>query len=259
MSNVIELKQFNGMTVTPNDDAIMYDVMFGENGLISGCDVTYLGSNQIQIAAGRGIIKGRQWVSQQTTINVTLAESGELNGRIYIHMNLADTESPIKIMHETAETLSDLTQDENCNTTNGIYEIELATYTASVLTVSNLKKTATEVGGLYRKMVVDDRDSAIAVTENGIPVGCKAFAELANDTGTWIGSTTVESGSTSAVIENAAITANSLVDVYYAEASKETVASAGVTYSLAAGSLTLTFGSALGAAVTISNIKVVNV
>ena len=145
----------------------------------------------------------------------------------------------------------------------GVYEMEDVTeysqqgssYGASQ--VNNLNHTVN--GKIDTSTIVDSADDAAAVTKAGVPVGCKAFAELANDTGTWIGSTTVGSGSTSAVIENAAITANSLIDVYYAESSKETVASAGVTYSQAAGSLTLTFGSALEAAVTISNIKVVNV
>ena len=146
---------------------------------------------------------------------------------------------------------------------SGVYEMEDVTeysqqgssYGASQ--VNNLNHTVN--GKIDTSTIVDSADDAAAVTKTGVPVGCKAFAELANDTGIWIGSTTVESGSTSAVIENAAITADSLIDVYYAESGKETVWNAGVTYSQAAGSLTLTFGSVLTAAVTISNVKVVNV
>lgn len=146
---------------------------------------------------------------------------------------------------------------------NGIFSVEDVTeysqegscYGASQ--VNSLNQTVN--GKVDTDTIVDSADDAVAVTETGVPVGCKAFAELAGAAGMWIGSSTVESGSTSAVIENAAITADSLIDVYYAESSKETVQNAGVTYSQAAGSLTLTFGSALGAAVTISNVKVVNV
>ena len=107
--------------------------------------------------------------------------------------------------------------------------------------------------------VIDGITSDINGESDKMAASIKLVNEINTKIGTWIGSSTVESGSTSVVIENAAITADSLIDVYYAEDSKETVQNAGVTYSQAAGSLTLTFGSALAAAVTISNVKVVNV
>lgn len=84
-------------------------------------------------------------------------------------------------------------------------------------------------------------------------------SRIAAAIGYTLGVQMIESGATTAVISSDYITEDSLIDVYYAESSKETVQNAGVTYSQAAGSLTLTFGSALTAAVTISNVKVVNV
>ena len=105
--------------------------------------------------------------------------------------------------------------------------------------------------------IVDDLETAAAVTENGVPAGCKALAELYAQSGRWIGGCTIPSGSTSYTISNAAITADSLCDVYYAESSKQTVQDAGVSYSQSAGSLVLTFESALASAVTVSNVKVV--
>lgn len=84
-------------------------------------------------------------------------------------------------------------------------------------------------------------------------------SRIAEAIGYTLGAQSIESGATTTVISNDHITADSLIDIYFAESSKETVRNAGVTYSQAAGSLTLTFGSALGAAVTISNVKVVNV
>lgn len=83
--------------------------------------------------------------------------------------------------------------------------------------------------------------------------------EVSKNAGEWIGAITIPTQSTSYILENAVITESSIIDVYYAENSKGTVQSAGVTYSQAAGILTLTFGAALDAAVEISNIKVVNV
>lgn len=84
-------------------------------------------------------------------------------------------------------------------------------------------------------------------------------ARIATAIGYTIGKQTIAAGKTVAVISSDHITEDSLIDIYYAESGKETVQSAGVTYSQAAGSLTLTFGAALETAVEISNIKVVNV
>lgn len=110
------------------------------------------------------------------------------------------------------------------------------------VTVERNEGTVSQEGDAFNAATMNDLESRIAEA-----------------IGYTLGSKTIASGATTAVISSDHITANSLVDVYYAESSKETVASAGVTYSLAAGSLTLTFGSALAAAVTISNVKVVNV
>lgn len=198
MSDVITLKQFNGSTVTPKDDAIMYDAIIGESGLLEGCDLTHTGAGQIRIGAGRGIIKGRQFVVQDHTISVTLSSDSDMPGRIYIRMDLSDTAAPAQILSVTAETLPDLEQDENCNQDNGVYEIELGTYTASKLAISDLTKTITQISlPLKASTVVDSADDAAAVTETGIPVGCKAFAELmAKLGGCWISFTDAEGNPT---------------------------------------------------------------
>lgn len=78
------------------------------------------------------------------------------------------------------------------------------------------------------------------------------------DVGVWIGSYTISSGSTSFDITNQEITASSIIDVYYAEPSKEVVQNAVASYTQEAGKLTINFANALADAVTISNVKVVN-
>lgn len=150
MSDVIELKQWAGKTVTPKDDACMYDAMLGDSGYITGCDLISLGSGQIKIGTGRGVIKGRQFVILEHTINVPLSESEVLPGRVYIHMDLSAAD-PITIMSETAATLSELVQEDDCNLTNGIYEIELGTYMASTMAISDLTKTIQPVSG-YKEL-----------------------------------------------------------------------------------------------------------
>lgn len=75
----------------------------------------------------------------------------------------------------------------------------------------------------------------------------------------YIGQQVIASDSSQKQISNAAFTANSLVDIYYAESSKETVQKAKPSYSLSNGYLNITFGSALTGTVTIEKIRVVNV
>lgn len=150
MSEVIELKQWAGKTVTPKDDACMYDSMLGDSGYITGCELTNLGSGQIRIGTGRGVIKGRQFVILEHTITVPLSQSGTLPGRLYIHMDLAAAD-PISIISETAANMAPLIQDEDCNINNGVYEIELGTYNASALTISDLVKTINLVNG-YKEL-----------------------------------------------------------------------------------------------------------
>lgn len=169
MSDVIELKQFEGQTITPKDDAIMYDLMIAGNGIITGCNLINLGAGKIKISAGRGVIKGRQFVVQEHILGVTLGQDKNVSGRIFIRMDLEDTEEPIKILHETASVLSDLTQNEDCNFTNGIYEIELATYTASATTVSNLKKTMPEIknqNAIQRKILTENEYEKLTEKES---------------------------------------------------------------------------------------------
>lgn len=76
---------------------------------------------------------------------------------------------------------------------------------------------------------------------------------------TYIGSQSISSGAASKQISNFAFKTASLVDVYYAEASKSIVQKAKPTYTLANGSLTISFANALTGAVTIDRIRVVNV
>lgn len=133
----IDIKQFDGKTVTPKDDAILYDFLVNTSGVISGCEITHLGSNQLQITAGRGLIKGRVFVVTQETINATVSDSGTKKGRLIIKIDTANSSTPISFVTQMAATLPDLTQDD-INGSGTVYEMELATYDISELLISNL-------------------------------------------------------------------------------------------------------------------------
>lgn len=137
----ILLKQFNGSTVSAQDDAILYDLQINENGILRGCGLTFLGANQVRIAEGRGILKGRIFVIEEEILLVAMSNLGTRDGRIFLHMDLLNTEEPIKIQTVVANKLPAIIENENCNYESGIYEMELATYSANEIAISNLLTT----------------------------------------------------------------------------------------------------------------------
>ena len=170
------LKQFDGAAVAPRDDAILYNAIIKKNGVFSGVEITHIGSNQLHITAGHGILKGRVWEQEEETIHCNLASSGTLKGRAYIHMDLTDMDTPIKIMTIAAASLPELIQDENCNYTNGIYEMELCTYNVTDLAISNLEVTYNNISGILP--IIEKMTDLAALTEKGYVADALLVAEL---------------------------------------------------------------------------------
>ena len=138
----ISLVTFAGQTVTPQDDALVYETALTKSGMIYGGAVTIKSANTLHVGAGHGAICGRKFTIEETDIPVSLTPSGSLDGRVYIHMDLSDTDEPISLMVETAETLTPVVQDSNVNINNGVFEINLATFTVDTSTLDNLVNVA---------------------------------------------------------------------------------------------------------------------
>jgi len=159
------MNRYNGAQATPLDDVRLYERILG-NGILTGCALTHLGTNQVRITAGAGILKGRDYEVAQETLLVGLATSGTMPGRIYVRCNLADTVTPIKFMSVCAATLPALVQDSTFNESNGIWEEELATYTASTTVISNLTTTYTNINSVIPTPITT-LESLIANTTAG--------------------------------------------------------------------------------------------
>lgn len=155
----IRLVTFSGETVTPVDDALVYQTAISDSGIIYGATVTLSGTNTLHIAAGYGIASGRFFEIYDADIIVPLSSSGTLNGQLYVHMDLSSSLSPIDILYETASSLTPMQQDTNVNVTNGIFEIQLATFKISTTTISNLTYTAPIVSGAGAGLIGDAENS----------------------------------------------------------------------------------------------------
>lgn len=152
-SNII-LKTWAGSNISAMNDAIVRETTIPMNGILKGCDITYSSGNIIHIAAGYGIIKGRLFEIFESDLQVTLPITGSLPGRIYIRMDLSNIENPIEIKTFVGENFPDLVQDDDANYTNGIYEIEIATFTAGTVAITDIKFTGTNIAGLLSEITM---------------------------------------------------------------------------------------------------------
>lgn len=175
------LKQFDGGAIAPQDDAILYNSIITRNGILDGCTITHLGANQIKITAGRGIIKGRMFEVEEMTVNCQLASAGTQKGRMYLRMELSNMENPAQIKTVAADTLPELVQEEDCNYTNGIYELELCTYDVTDTLLSNLKTTYEVIDTVFP--VAKTLDDVNGVTDENVLAGALAVKELNSDLG----------------------------------------------------------------------------
>lgn len=137
MAANITLITYNGQTVVPRTDGILQDASIGRNGIFYGCEVTASG-NVINVEGGYGIIKGRYFEIVQSTIPITLATTDSLNGRLYVRLDLSNTESPIQLLAVTGTTLPALEQDDDANFIDGVWEMEMATFTVTTTEVTNV-------------------------------------------------------------------------------------------------------------------------
>lgn len=169
----ISLVTFSGSTVTPQDDALIYETALTGSGLIYGGTVTIKNANTLHVAAAHGALCGRKFTIDETDIAVSLTSTGSLDGRLYIHMDLSDADEPIKLLVETAASLTPVVQEANVNINNGVYEINLATFTVDTSTLDNLVNVAPTIpqvedllSGVYRSS--DGTETSVA-TGDSIP------------------------------------------------------------------------------------------
>ena len=142
----INLVTYANQTVTPTNDAIIYERAIDQNGIFHGCNVTVSG-NAVNITGGYGMVCGREFVIESESIPVTLAPSGTNDGRLYVRLDLADLDAPIQLLTDQGNPLPSLEQDTDVNYVNGAYEMELATFTVGVSALSDCVETFTTIAG----------------------------------------------------------------------------------------------------------------
>lgn len=146
MANNISLKTYKGKSVSPQDDAIIYETAIPSNGVFKGCNVSYARGNVLRVSQGFGMIKGRFFEIYESEVDVRLADGdATLDGRIYLHMDLSNTDEPIQILTETGSELAELVTDEDVNYNNTAYDLEIATFTVTSSELSNLQTVVEKI------------------------------------------------------------------------------------------------------------------
>lgn len=138
MADEVKLITFAGETVSPLYDGLMQELYTGGGGIITGAVVTIKDASTLHITGGYGALCGREFEIFASDIPVTLSSSGTLKGRLYLHMDLAQSGAPIELLVEVASSLTPVVQDNDVNTTNGVYEVNLATFDVGTSAISNL-------------------------------------------------------------------------------------------------------------------------
>ena len=139
MSNLVTLVTFANTNVRPQDDALIYAAAVNDSGFFYGTEVSIKNTNTFHFTAGHGIIAGRKFTVDDGDISVVLPVSGQLMGRIYMHLDLSNASLPCDIMIETGTSITPPQQDANVNIFNGIYEFDMAYFDVSATQISNLR------------------------------------------------------------------------------------------------------------------------
>lgn len=158
----IILKQFVHSTVTPVDDAILYQHFDNRAGILAGCTVAINGTS-IHVGAGRGVICGR--VFQIVAEDVPATLGANLLGRLLIRVDTANAGSPITFVAQAANPLPALTQDD-INRGGTVYEMPLATYNVSATAISDITRVAPILAPLSD--MVDGKARASGWTANRV-------------------------------------------------------------------------------------------
>ena len=134
----VTMLQYPGSTVAPEDDANLYNALGhsinGRLGTITGS----IQNGNIKLTDGYLVIQGRVLKLSNISITPTLPASGTATGKIYVDIDLENTELPADIK-TTVGSFSPVTED--INNGGALYQLQIGTYSATTSGISNLDLT----------------------------------------------------------------------------------------------------------------------
>ena len=147
MSDLVRLVTWESdEDVTPQDDALIYEAAL-DSGFFYGGNVTIKNTNTLHITAGHGLIAGRKFTIFEGDLPVVLPSSGNMKGRVYMHLDLSNASLPCDVMVEIGATLTPPIQEADVNIFNGVYEFDMVYFDVSTTEISNLNVVIPRIEG----------------------------------------------------------------------------------------------------------------
>lgn len=129
----VNLITFSGQNVLPEYDA---EARKGMTGFTTMPAVTLSGSNLIHLTECYGMIAGYQFHIDATDVPLALPASGSVSGALYLHLDISDIDEPLTLIAGETPTYV---------YGNGVYDMEIAQFTATPSGASNVTLTAPNV------------------------------------------------------------------------------------------------------------------
>lgn len=134
----VKLETFDTSAVSALTDARLYEFLTNKQaGIVDGVEITSTGGLCLQITSGWGVILGRVFTIKSEDIVVNPSLSGGQKGRLILQIDISNQSEPIKFVTQAAQSLPKL-QQEDINKNGTVYQLELATYNVSEVSLSEL-------------------------------------------------------------------------------------------------------------------------
>ena len=160
----IRLVTFSNQVVTPQNDGVIYNHTVAQNGMLTnGFLATIKNDTTVHLTWGLGMIAGREFEVQEQDITIPLSGGSATQGRLYFHMDLSNSSTPIDILFDTETT--PLAYDDNVNVTNGICEVELCHFAVNGISISDLVQTFNTLPSGASSVAYNGTSSGLSATD----------------------------------------------------------------------------------------------
>ena len=160
----IRLVTFSNEVVTPQNDGVIYNHTVAQDGMLTdGFLATIKNDTTVHLTWGLGMIAGREFEVQEQDITIPLSGGSATQGRLYFHMDLSNSSTPIDILFDTETT--PLPYDDNVNVTNGVCEVELCHFAVNGISISDLVQTFNTLPSGASSVAYDGTSSGLSATD----------------------------------------------------------------------------------------------
>lgn len=170
---MISLNTYTGETLTATQHAMMNYGVFPYNGVLNSSYSLVVTGNTIHFNDDiYGFLAGRLWNVNDETLTVVLPTSGTLVGQVYLQLETANPDNPLRLMIETASSASGLTPmydgdyGENNFEDNLIIRWRWLSFDVTPTEITNVSGYDETIIG-WGKTIIDNLKGVVPVSKGG--------------------------------------------------------------------------------------------